>query len=742
MRRPLCIVCFGALGTQLAFAFLPQVVFWPLAAFCILAAAVLTLWRRRGICLCLAVGGILGLAMVGMTFRRIEGLTSRYDGQEVQLTACVEEVSESYYEGMVRAVLRVETVDGEAANFRCLSPCMPACEAGQRIEGRFSFAEPDADDKLDRYADGVVFLAEYKGRFADLGKVYTFRAVTHRLQQALSEALRAGISEEEGSVLVAMTLGDRSHLTTELKTAYRAAGLSHVLVVSGLHVTILCGGIWQLGRLVRWFPNERQEADGQKKRRRRFHERSRRSRVAQALYSIGIAVLLVGVTGFTPSVLRASGAVLISSVGVLLLAPADALTSLGVAGVCMTIGNSYAVCDIGFELSFASVLGTLAGAELARRAADAAEQRRQNRLQKDRLPPRPNRLRRAAISMRDNLRETVCISLCASAAVFPVLVLRGMSTSLYALVSGVAVVWAVQPILLCGLAAALTGFASGYLPWLAPLYTAAAFCGETLTYWLNRWVRWVAGWPKAMLHFETAYAALAALIVLGLLGLAVHWKVRARLAVPVCAVVFLAAVLAGSALDQGIVSVAMLGSTTSPVIIITQGEQAMVLFRGGSTEVYRVQTYLENRSIDHIEVLVDLRVNPSSTCALAEEAASTIVLAEQEAYRQVDWTCGGATGSALCTNTGNVALLQIGGVRLATVNGSIALAQKLEADYLLAGNADPRNAVNSAQILALGTKYSWLQEEMETQGDSLFLTSASALTLRLRPQGGEQLLTG
>jgi hypothetical protein len=155
-----------------------------------------------------------------------------------------------------------------------------------------------------------------------------------------------------------------------------------------------------------------------------------------------------------------------------------------------------------------------------------------------------------------------------------------------------------------------------------------------------------------------------------------------------------------------------------------------------------VQTYLENRSIDHIEVLVDLRVNPSSTCALAEEAASTIVLAEQEAYRQVDWTCGGATGSALCTNTGNVALLQIGGVRLATVNGSIALAQKLEADYLLAGNADPRNAVNSAQILALGTKYSWLQEEMETQGDSLFLTSASALTLRLRPQGGEQLLTG
>jgi hypothetical protein len=168
----------------------------------------------------------------------------------------------------------------------------------------------------------------------------------------------------------------------------------------------------------------------------------------------------------------------------------------------------------------------------------------------------------------------------------------------------------------------------------------------------------------------------------------------------------------------------------------------MVLFRGGSTEVYRVQTYLENRSIDHIDVLVDLRVNPSDTCALAEEATRTIVLAEQKTYRQVDWACGDATGSALCTNTGNVTLLQIGGVRLVTVNGSVALAQKLEADYLLASGADPRDAVNDAQILAFGTKYSWLQEEMETQGDTLCLTAASTLTLRLRPQGGEQLLTG
>ena len=89
-----------------------------------------------------------------------------------------------------------------------------------------------------------------------------------------------------------------------------------------------------------------------------------------------MAVLLVGVTGFTPSVLRAGAAVWISALGVWVYGPADALTSLGVAGVLMTAGNSYAVCDIGFELSYAAVLGTLVGAALARRSAERREEKR------------------------------------------------------------------------------------------------------------------------------------------------------------------------------------------------------------------------------------------------------------------------------------------------------------------------------------------------------------------------------
>lgn len=689
MRRPLCAFCFSALGAQLAFIFLPQAVLWPLAAFC--AAVGLGAWvlrRRRGpgYTACLLTGAALGLALACASAWRMDRLTARYAGQELRLTARVESVDASYYEGAVRAQLWVEQADGARTGFRCLCVCMPSCEAGQRITGRFTLAAPDAAERVERYADGIAFLAEYEAGLRTEGTARDFRSAAHRLQQRLSAALRRGLSEDAGGVLAAMTIGDRSHLSSELNAAYRAAGLSHVLVVSGMHVSILCGGA-----LAGVFPSSKRE-------------RSRKSRVAQALASMGMAVLLAGVTGFTPSVLRAGAAVLISAAGVLLYGPADALTSLGAAGLCMTLGNSYAACDVGFELSFAAVAGTLAGAELARRAKAAWSRR---------LPGRAQ-----------TLLETVCVSACASAATFPVLVLRGMSASLYALVSSVAVLWLVQPILLCGLGAALTGL----VPALAPLYRIFALAGELLAGTLNGWARMVAGWPGAQLYFETKYAALVSLTLIGLCLLAAHRRVRLRWAAPVVLLTAIAAVVLGNTLSRDVVSVALVGSSRSPVVIVTENRRAMVLFRGGSTEQYAAERYLQQHAVTDVELLIDLRTAPGTACTL--EAARTISMAELTDYRTVPAVFQDVEAELFCTRSGHIVRLIVDGRQLVTLSGSVELAQRVRADWLLASAARP-DAFVCDSVLTLSDTYPWLAQTE----DGVFAGPAG-LTLRLRSGGG------
>ena len=86
------------------------------------------------------------------------------------------------------------------------------------------------------------------------------------------------------------------------------------------------------------------------------------------------------------------------------------------------------------------------------------------------------------------LAESICISFCASVATFPVLVLRGLSVSIYAVASSVAVLWLIQPIMLLGLGTAFAGL----VPALAPLYGVLSAASAALTGLLDRWAVWIS----------------------------------------------------------------------------------------------------------------------------------------------------------------------------------------------------------------------------------------------------------
>ena len=542
-----------------------------------LVFCLLVWWKggaARGYAVCLLLGALVGVGIRETTDARLAKIQGSYAGQEAVLTAEVESIGRAYGAGRVSAVLRVETVDGEAVRFRVECVSLPRCEAGGRIRGRFALDLPDATQRLSDYADGIALSAEYQSGMLRLGPGRSFRARTARLQAALSRALRGGMAENTGGVLAAMAAGDKSHLSSALRSAYRGAGLSHVLVVSGLHVTIFCGLLDALPR--------------------RERERSRAYRRARSLLRAGTALLLVGITGVTPSVLRAAVAVWISSLGVWLGGPADTLTSLGAAGVLMCLGNGYAVCDVGFELSFAAVLGTLAGGVCAKRGRKAYYNKKKRQGKK---PSRPVLLLRR---LAGGVWDALCVSFCASAATFPVLVLRGMSATVWAVVSGVAVLWMVGPMLGLSLGAALLGLAAqnfGSLPLFEILRRPIAFCAEGLAFGMNEWAFRVSGLPGASLWFDGGYAALVCLVLFLLCAAAMRWNVRLRAALPT--VVLLAALASGleTALSWNVVNIELVGTQAAPAVVITRREQAVVLFRGSSITQRAVETQLEKRGV-------------------------------------------------------------------------------------------------------------------------------------------------
>lgn len=687
MRRPLCVFCVGTLGVELVCAFLPQTgLLLPFAAFFVPALLWLLFGKNsRGYGVCLLLGALAGLLLTAHTRQKLDRVHTAYADREVTLTAEVEEVSASYYPGVVHAVLRVEPTGGEKTVFRVECVCMPKCTAGERVQARFALEVPARTQQLSSYADGIALSGEYLSEMKHLGPCESFRAKTARLQRRLSAALRKGMAQGPAGVLAAMVLGDRTHLSKDLCSAYRAAGLSHVLVVSGMHVSILCGNV--LGRLL---PNRKKRLRGYTGRR------------VRALFSAVLALLLVGVTGFTPSVLRAAGAVWLSALGVWVYGPPDALTSLGVAGVLMTAGNSYAVCDVGFQLSFAAVVGTLAGGAVVRRSQEAWEKQRAKKKH-----PRLRFWKRKALGLAGSLWETVCISACASMATFPVLVLRGMSTSLYALVSGAAVLWLVEPILLTGLGAALLGLA----PALAPAQRVCSCCAEFLAEVLDRWALWVSGWPGAQIWFDTAYAAVVCLLLAGLCWLAFHNRVRLRVALPALLLVAGLAVFTGNALSRDVVRVELVGSRNAPAVVISRNESAVILFRGGDVTRCAVETTLERRNIRTVECLIDLRLRPRSAQRMGAEQRIAVDRMALYATRRV--RCGPAEVEVLRTRNGCVARIHAARQTFVTLSGSAALAAPVQADTLLASPARP-DCVKYDAILSLSSDYRWMPEALSS----------------------------
>lgn len=148
----------------------------------------------------------------------------------------------------------------------------------------------------------------------------------------LSHNEKHNMSESAYAVVAAMTMGDRSGLTRELRQSYAASGASHVLALSGLHLGVIYG----LLSLI--FVHRRMRVLGQ----------------VLAMVAIWAYAALVGMP---PSVLRSATMLTLFAFVVLTGRRQVSLNTLAFAAVLQLVANPLALWDVGFQMSFLAVLG-------------------------------------------------------------------------------------------------------------------------------------------------------------------------------------------------------------------------------------------------------------------------------------------------------------------------------------------------------------------------------------------------
>ncbi|MBO4571663.1 MAG: ComEC/Rec2 family competence protein [Bacteroidales bacterium] len=157
-----------------------------------------------------------------------------------------------------------------------------------------------------------------------------------RLRERASTYLGTMVPEgDELAVLRALSVGDKSDISRELRADYRRSGAMHLLALSGLHVGIiykvLCGVLFFLG----WSLPMR---------------RLRSAAVLAALWGFAL------ITGLSPSIARASLMITIYELSSLLRAGRDGVNALAVSALLICLADPEAPRGVGFQLSFCACL--------------------------------------------------------------------------------------------------------------------------------------------------------------------------------------------------------------------------------------------------------------------------------------------------------------------------------------------------------------------------------------------------
>lgn len=155
----------------------------------------------------------------------------------------------------------------------------------------------------------------------------------HRLNETLCRALLDVCGQESGGLICALLLGDRGYLQGTLARDFERAGASHMLALSGLHVSILMGAV---GFLLA-----------------KLHLHRKLRAVLLILTAFGYLLL----TGVSISATRAVVMVCVLQLSYLLAADNDTLTTLGLVGAGILLLDPYSVSDTGFILSFLATFG-------------------------------------------------------------------------------------------------------------------------------------------------------------------------------------------------------------------------------------------------------------------------------------------------------------------------------------------------------------------------------------------------
>jgi len=304
---------------------------------------------------------------------------------------------------------------------------------------------------------GVHVVLRGDDRWRIVGRRGGIGGVGDGLRAHVEATLARGTTGERRRLLAGIVLGEDSGIDRELRDAFQASGLQHLLAVSGQNVAIVAFGVVLAARIIGL------------------------GRLVGEALAIAVVLAYALAVGWQPSVVRAAVAGVLASLAWIVARPRDRWHALAVGALVLLVWMPQSVLEPGFQLSFAAVAAIFVVLPRVSGVPDAY--------------PVPR-----------GFWDVLVVAVACGLVTAPIVWLHFGRVALWTVPANVAAEPAMPPLITLSLTAAAIE------PVLPGVATALAWLAGWCAWWLAFVARIVASWPSAQVSSPVVIVVAAAFV--------------------------------------------------------------------------------------------------------------------------------------------------------------------------------------------------------------------------------------
>ncbi len=239
-------------------------------------------------------------------------------------------------------------------------------------------------------------------------------SLANQVSSMMKQKIDSSIEERHAAIIKGIIFGDGSDIEEEIQENFRISSISHILAVSGMHVSYLVIGMQLFLKSIIG------------KRKTRF-------------VTIAFLISYMFITGFSPSVVRASIMNILLIGGEILYRKNDSWTSIAISLFLILIYNPFLIENIGLQFSYIGTMGIMILHKSIFKFLKNIKIK--NRKWK-------YKFNRKVIFFISKIKEILAVTLSAQLAIFPIMIYHFNLLGVYFLISNLLVSVIIGPIII------------------------------------------------------------------------------------------------------------------------------------------------------------------------------------------------------------------------------------------------------------------------------------------------------